>query len=142
MSAFEIFLNASLAAKRLELRRRAAWVRSQMTQLQAEVRMLEHLLADLRADRISESAETPGEAGRRRDRDRRRQSQIRDAFGSAERRINDIRAQKTAGRPTGPMDADAARREAERRQKLDRREADIRATTSRKVADARSRVGH
>lgn len=141
MSAFEIFLNATLASKRMELRHRSAFVRDQLTRLQAEVRMIERLLAALRADRISESTETPAEASRRLDRDRQRQSQIRDALGSAQRRVADIRAQKSAGRPTSPMNADRARREVERRQKLDRRETDIRATTSQKVAGIRSKMG-
>lgn len=139
---FTNYLDAALRGKRDEERRFLIHHRQQHEALRREVALLASLVkAAQRSRELSEQARLPQEAEKRRERDRQRQSRIQTTFASADRRIAALKAQKTSGKPTGPLNPEKARKEAERVRKLNQREADIRASAAAKVGDIRSKIG-
>ncbi len=136
---FTSYLDASLRARKNDARLFIVRQREDHEALRRDIALLTRLLSATR--RLSEDATTPAQIAARSERDRQRQSRIQATFASANRRIAALKARKAAGRPSGPMNANTARKEAERVRKLDQQATDIRATANSKAAETRSKIG-
>lgn len=139
-SAIGAFMDFELRTLRAKERRQLEQDRIERMALRREIEAIEHLMALLKAGKLDEAASNPEEAARRRERDRQRQTRIQTTFASANRRVAALKAQRASGKPTGPLNPEKARKEAERVRKLDARAADIRASTAAKVGDIRSKI--
>jgi len=134
---FTAYLDTSLRARKNDARLFTVRQREEQESLRRDIQLLTRLLAAAR--RLSENATTSApKMAARLERDRQRQSRIQTTFASADRRIAALKAQKAAAKPSGPMDAEKAQKEAERVRKLDARAADIRASANAKASDLRS----
>lgn len=139
-SAIDVDLVCRLRLKQAEESRFRIRYREELAALRREIAIIKKLLADIRAGRLDERVTTPAQIAARSQRDRDRNARIQTTFASADRRIAALKARKAAGKPSGPMDAKKAQKEAERVRKLNQQQADIRATTTAKVSGIRTKM--
>lgn len=140
-SAIDVDLVYRLRLKQAAESRFHIRYREELAALRREIAIIKKLLAEIRAARLDERATSPAQIAARSQRDRERNARIRTTFASADRRITALKARKTGGKSSGPMDAEKANKEAERVRRLDQQASDIRATANSKAAEIRSKIG-
>jgi hypothetical protein len=136
---FTAYLDASLRAKRSDVRLSNARQREDRERLRRDLDLLTKLIGAAR--HLSEDAITPVQIAARSERDRQRQSRIQATLASADRRIAALKTRRADGKPSGPMDTKKAQKEAERVRKLDQQATDIRASANSKASEIRSKIG-
>lgn len=140
-SAIYADLAARSRIKQDEERRLLVRHREELEAVRHEWAAIAKLISLIRSGRLDERAITAAQIAARSERDRERQTRIQTTSASANRRLAALKAQRATGKPTGPLNPEKARKEAERVRKLDARAADIRASTNAKLSDIRAKIG-